>query len=94
MSGLRVDTFKIFNSRRDHRPDREAPFKHIRAPGASPEMDDGVEALSFQWVSLSPVTTGPLPTARRAGYPRLRFSSQLFSTQPLNLKQVGLHGGH
>ena len=44
MSGLRVDTFKIFNSWRDHQPDREAPFKHIRARAASPGMDDGGEA--------------------------------------------------
>jgi hypothetical protein len=48
MSGLRVDTFKIFNSRRDLRPDREAPFKHIRALAASPAMDDAYEAQHFQ----------------------------------------------
>ena len=48
MSGLRVDTFKIFNSRRDLRLDRVAPFKHIRALAASPGLDDGDEMELFQ----------------------------------------------
>jgi hypothetical protein len=94
MSGLRVDTFKIFNSRRDLRPDRAAPFNHIRGRVASPGLDDGSETLFLQWLTKALWTPTHLPAVRRAGYPRRQFRWWLSKIQPLNLKQVAPYGGH
>lgn len=48
MSGLRVDTFKIFNSRRGRRCPHELAFNHIRGLLARPGLDDWVEMPVLQ----------------------------------------------
>src|SRR5688572_16086141 len=94
MRGLRVDTFKIFNNRRDHRLGCRPSFKHNRSLAARPEMDDGGETEFYQWVMDGPTPARPLPAVSGNGYPRCRARRSVTCPPSPNLKQVIPYGGH
>ncbi len=59
MRGLRVDTFKIFDSAPVQLPGGVPAFNHIPGKAARPRMDDGDEPQKLQWVSSAAPHDGP-----------------------------------
>lgn len=94
MRGLRVDTFKIFNNRRDHRQGCRPSFKHNPGRAAPPAMENEGETKRFQRVIKACIPANPLPPLAGCGYPRCRADPSVTRRASPNLKQVTPYGGH
>ena len=93
MKGLRVDTFKIFNSRWDHRRGCRSSFKHNPGRAARPPVINDGEFFLLQWFIGVPQHSGPLPPVAATRYSRCLAGASVTHRACPNLKQVIPYGG-